>query len=140
MVPVEKVMALPPSSPLTTSHATSVVAPLTVCSNEGSDYDNNNSATEQSSEIHCEQIAGTKTTKLFDLSEDLGSGDSSDVCDVGESGDDGGGGNDELELLDDDDLPTNAEVSIYSFHQCLTHYMEGMGSRSISRTARLLSL
>jgi hypothetical protein len=124
MVPVAKVMALPPSSPLTTSHAASVVAPLTMGSNKGGNYNNDSSNSEQLSEICCEQIAGTKTTGLFDLGEDIGLDDSSDVGDVGESGKDGGGGDDELQLLDDDDLLTNAKVSMYSFHKCLIHYTE----------------
>jgi hypothetical protein len=126
MVPVAEVVAMPPSSPLTTSYATSAVAPLTVGSNKDSDDDNNSGKSKQLSEICCERIAGRKTTGLFDLGKDIGSGDSSDVGYVDEGGKDGGGGDDELQLLDDYNLPTNAEVSMYSLHQHLKHYMEGI--------------
>jgi hypothetical protein len=104
MVPVAEVVAMPPSSPLATSHSTSARAPLTVGSNKDSDDDNNSSESNQLSEICCERIAGRKTTGLFNFGKDLGSGDSSDVGDVGE------GSDDELQLLDDDELPTDAEV------------------------------
>ncbi len=95
-------------------------------SNNDSNYDNNSSNSEQLSEVCCVRVAGTKTTGLFDLGEDIGLSDSSDVGDVGESVKDGGGGNGELQLLNNDNLPTNAEVGMYSFHQCSIHYMEGI--------------
>jgi hypothetical protein len=116
-VPVAEVVAMPPSSHLMTSHATSERDSLTVGSNEDCNNDSDSSVPDQSSEICCKRIAGRKTTGLLDFGKDLGSGDSSDVGYVGE------GGNDDPQLLDDDELPTNAEVSMYSFHQCLKHYI-----------------
>jgi hypothetical protein len=117
MVPVAEVVAMHlSSSPLMTSHAASVRGLLTVGSKEDSDGDNDSSESNQSSEICRERIAGKKTTGLLDLGNDLGLVDSSDVVYVGE------GANDNLQLLDDDDMPTNAEVSMYSFHQCSNHY------------------
>jgi hypothetical protein len=80
-------------------------------------------------------IAGRKTAGLFDLGKDLGLGNSSDVGDVGEGGKDSGGSNDELQLLNDGNLPTNAEVSTYCFHQCLIHYMEGIKINQQNRKA-----
>jgi hypothetical protein len=59
-----------------------------------------------------------ETTGLLDFGKDLGSGDSSDVGYIGE------GGNDDPQLLNDDKLPTNTKVSLYSFRQQLKHYME----------------
>jgi hypothetical protein len=121
MVPVAEVVAMPPSSsPLMTSHAASERGSLTVGSKEDSNGDNDSSESNQSSEIRRKRIAGKKTTGLLDLSDDLGSVNSSDVVYVGE------GANDNPQLLDDDDMPTDAEVSMYSFHQCLKHYMEGI--------------
>jgi hypothetical protein len=45
--------------------------------------------------------------------------------DGGKGGKDGGGGDDGLQSLDVGDFPPNTKVSTYSFHQHLTHYMEG---------------
>jgi hypothetical protein len=128
-VPVAEMVAMPPSSPLTTSYAASERGLLTVGSNQDSDDDNDSSKSDQSSEICRERIAGSKTTGLLDFGKDLGSGDSSDVGYVGE------GSNDDPQLLNDDELPTNAKVSMYSFHQRLKHYMEGIKINQQNRKA-----
>jgi hypothetical protein len=130
MVPVAEVVAMPPSSsPLTTSHAVSERGLLTVGSKEDSDGDNDSSESNQFSEICHERIAGKKTTGLLDLGNDLGSVNSSDVVYVGE------GANDDPQLLDDDDMPTNAKVSMYFFHQRLKHYLEGIKISQQNRKA-----
>jgi hypothetical protein len=128
-MPVAEVVAMPPSSPLTTSHAALVRGPLTVGSNKDSNDDNNSSKSKQLSEICRERIAGRKTTGIFDFGKDLGSGESGNVGDVGE------GGDDERQLLNDDKLSTDAKVRMYSFRQRLKHYMEGIKINQQNRKA-----
>jgi hypothetical protein len=74
-------------------------------------------------------LLGKKTTGLLDLGDDLGSVNSSDAVYVGE------GANDNPQLLNDDDMPTNAKVSMYSFHQHLNHYLEGIKISQQNRKA-----
>jgi hypothetical protein len=62
-------------------------------------------------------------------------GDFSDIDDVGEVSKDGSGGNDGLQLLEDRNLQTDAKVSMYSYHQRLTHYIEEIKINQQNRKA-----